>query len=85
MSDTYYSRMSISELAHVIREDWGSRGKGVNYAAKPYLDAMMCLRTVDDRYGFDDGRGIVRYFLGNASSWRGDVAKAVKAELKARL
>ena len=33
---------------------------------------------------YDSGRSIVRYFLGNAGAWRGDVAKAIKAELKRR-
>ena len=33
---------------------------------------------------YDSGRSIVRYFLGNAGTWRGDVAKAIKAELKRR-
>jgi hypothetical protein len=35
--------------------------------------------------GFDSARSVVLYFLSNASSWRGDVAKRVKAELKAHL
>lgn len=83
--DAYYSRMSLRDLANVIREDWGSKGKGVNYAAKPYLDAMATLQSINDNYMFDDGRSVVRYFLSNATSWRGDVAKAVKAELKSRL
>jgi len=32
--------MSISEIAREIRKDWSQQGKGVNYAAKPYLEAM---------------------------------------------
>ena len=85
MSDPYYRNMSVRDLAMVISEDWSSKGKGVNFAAKPYLDAMYALDTVQDAYGFDDGKSIVRYFLSNATSWRGEVAKAVKAELKSRL
>jgi hypothetical protein len=30
----------------------------------------------------DDANGIILYFLANASSWRGDTARRIKAELK---
>ena len=43
---------------------------------------MHSLRDVTDAYGYDDGRSIVMYFLANASTWRGETAKRVKAELK---
>jgi hypothetical protein len=72
---------SISDLALIIANDW----KKVNFAARPYLDAMFGLSSVDENYGFESGRSIVLYFLNNATSWKGDTAKAVKAELKARL
>jgi hypothetical protein len=49
------------------------------------LDALAGLTAVTDRYGFDDGRTIVTYFLSNASTWRGETARRVKAELKAAL
>lgn len=68
----------LSVIAAEIRKDW----KNVNYAAKPYLDAMSSLNSINDSYGMDSGKSIVLYFLSNASSWRGEVAKRVKAELK---
>lgn len=68
-------------IAHEIKRDW----KAVNYAAKPYLDAMTTLESPQDKYGFDSGKSIVAYFLSNAGSWRGDTAKRVKAELKAMI
>lgn len=71
----------LSNIAHDIRRDW----KNVNYAAKPYLAAMFELDRITDQYMFDTGRGIVAYFLSNAASWRGPVAKLIKAELKAML
>lgn len=71
----------LYEIAATIRKDW----KNVNYAAKPYLEAMSALSTVEDKYGFDSGRSIVLYFLSNAGSWRGEVAKATKLELKGLL
>ena len=52
------------------------------FAARPYLEAMACIETPDDRYGYESGRSIVTYFLANASTWRGPDAKRIKAELK---
>jgi len=72
---------SIATIAYEIKKDWSN----VNYAAKPYLDAMTALNAIDDDYYYDNGKSVVRYFLSNASSWRGDKAKAIKAELKAML
>ena len=74
--------LSLSKLANLIRRDWGAK---VNYAAKPYLDALAQLETISDKYYQDDARGIVSYFLANAGTWRGENAKAIKAELKRRI
>ena len=70
---------SLREIARDIRKDWGSK---VYFGAKPYLDAMGTLGSIDDNYGLDSGKSIVLYFLSNASTWRGDVAKSIKKELK---
>ena len=71
----------ICDIATEIVNDW----KKVNFAAKPYLDAMLSLKTIEDKYYLDDARSIITYFLSNASSWRGEKAKAIKAELKGML
>ena len=68
-------------IASDIRKDW----KNVNYGAKPYLTAMASLDSIDSMYGYDSAKSIVMYFLSNASAWRGDTAKAIKAELKAMI
>jgi len=68
----------LYEIAAEIRHDWLK----VNYAAKPYLDAMATLESASDSYGYDTAKSIVLYFLSNASSWRGETAKRIKAELK---
>jgi hypothetical protein len=70
---------TLSQIASEVRKDW----KNVNYAAKPYLDAMAQLSTINDNFYFDSGKSVVLYFLSNASSWRGEKAKEIKAELKA--
>ena len=69
----------LYEIARDIKKDW----KNVYFGAKPYLDAMATLDKVSDNYGWDSGRSIMNYFLANASTWRGDTAKRIKAELKA--
>jgi hypothetical protein len=69
----------LYEIAREIRKDW----KNVSPYAKPYLDAMSCLDSVEDSYVFDSGRSIVCYFLANAGSWRGETARRVKTELRA--
>lgn len=75
-------KRSLSTIAAEIHKDWGSK---VNYAAKPYLDAMSCIDSVNDNYGLDSGKMIVAYFLSNASTWRGEKAKEIKKELKAMI
>jgi hypothetical protein len=67
---------------HVIARDIYQAWPKVNYAAKPYLEAMRELSSINDRYGYDDARSIVLYFLSNAASFRGDNAKTLKLELK---
>lgn len=68
-------------IASEIKKEW----KNVYFGAKPYLDAMLTLNSVADKYFFDDGGDIVRYFLANAQTFRGDAAKRLKAELKEHL
>jgi hypothetical protein len=70
---------SISEIASDIRREWSN----VYFGAVPYLDAMDSLDSINDRYYEDDAKSIVAYFLSNASGFRGEKAKALKAELKA--
>lgn len=69
----------LSQIARDISADWGNK---VNYAAKPYLDAMASLDKITDNFIHDSGKSVVLYFLSNASTWRGEKAKAIKAELK---
>jgi hypothetical protein len=69
---------TISQIAREIRADWTK----VNFAAKPYLAEMLHLNTLDDACGHDSAKSIVLYFLANASTYRGEKAKALKLELK---
>ncbi len=54
---------SLATIAREIRADWSK----INYAAKPYLDAMASLDSVRDSYGYDSGKSVVLYFLSNQS------------------
>ena len=71
----------INEIASDILEDWVD----VSPHARPYLDAMVFLEDINDRYGADDAEGIILYFLTNAGRWRGPKAKALKKELRSLL
>tara|TARA_R110000824_G_scaffold1097_10_gene6029 strand:+ start:926 stop:1177 length:252 start_codon:yes stop_codon:yes gene_type:complete len=71
------SARSVGEIARDVRESWSN----VNYAAQPYLEAML----QDDgsgMYFYDTMKSVVLYFLSNATRWRGDDARRLKAELK---
>lgn len=69
---------NIAQLAEMIQKDW----KKVYFGAVPYLNAMKSLNSINDNYYEDSAWSIVNYFLANATTWRGETARAVKAKLK---
>jgi hypothetical protein len=69
----------IYEIARDIARTW----KKVNFGAVPYLEAMFSLDKITDNYGYDSGVSVVRYFMANANTFRGEDARRIKAELKA--
>jgi len=73
------SHRPIYEIAYEIKKDW----EKPYFGAVPYLEAMLTLSVLDDNFYMDSGDIIIRYFLSNASTYRGEKAKALKAELKA--
>ena len=77
--NTQTEQRAISTIAREIVKDWGPK---MYFGAKPYVNAMLQLNKITDKYGFEDGKSIVLYFLANASSWRGETARRIKAELK---
>jgi len=68
----------LSEIASEIYADWTN----VYFGATPYLEALSTLDQITDRFYEDDASDVVMYFLANATTWRGPVAKTIKAELK---
>jgi hypothetical protein len=78
------TKRPLYEIAREIRKDWRATSKnGIYFGAVPYLDAMESLTDKNSKYGYDSASSIVNYFLANASTYRGDTAKRIKAELKA--
>ena len=69
---------SISSIAYDIKKSWAKP----YFGAKPYLDAMTQLHSINDKYIFDDAKSVIMYFLANASTFRGNDAKILKLELK---
>lgn len=72
---------SIRLIASEISKAWPKP----YFGAVPYLDAMRSLDKITDIYICEDARSIILYFLSNASTFRGEAAKRLKAELKALL
>lgn len=75
------NKETLSSIAQEIMRDW----KNIYFGARPYLNAMLYLDSVNDKYGYDSGRSIVAYFLANAGTWKGPKAKEIKAKLKKML
>lgn len=69
---------SLSVIAADIRANWPKP----YFGAEPYIHAMESLSKISDMYGYDGADDIVRYFLSNASTWRGEDARRIKAELQ---
>ena len=68
----------INVIAREINEDWPKP----YFGAVPYINAMRTLIDIEDYYYEDPAREIIVYFLGNAQTWRGEVARRIKKELK---
>ena len=72
---------SLNAIAKDIRQSW----KNISFNAAPYVDALEFLNRIEDTYIVGNGVSIVEGFLTNASSFRGDDARRIKAELKEML
>lgn len=69
----------IYEIARDIKREW----LNVSPQARPYLEAMLTLSKVTDKYIYESASDIISRFLCNASSFRGAGAQTLKNELKA--
>lgn len=71
----------IRVIAREIQKDW----RNPYFGAVPYLNALLSLHDIEDQYYNDSARSVVAYFLANATTWRGENARRIKAELKGML
>lgn len=73
-------KRTFAAVARDIKKKW----KNINFAAIPYLEALLALETTDKnaKYYLDNAEDIVLRFLCNASTFRGAKAKELKTELK---
>lgn len=71
----------LQVIAFEIRKDWTNP----YFGAKPYIEAMCSLNSINDNYYADSARSVVSYFLANCGQWRGETARRIKSELKRML
>lgn len=81
MTTTSTAVRPLHEIAKEIRKDWPVAWNE-EHPAGAYLIPMSTLNKVTDNYFMDSGKSIVIYFLSNATGWRGETARRIKAELK---
>lgn len=74
---------SLNEIAREIHSECNTKAWYVY--AEAYVVPMMSLNSMSDRYYEDSAQSIVSYALANLTSWRGDTARRVKAELNGML
>lgn len=81
MTNQLTAARPIYEIAREIRSDW----RTIYFAAVPYLQAMADLDKMTDKFWADDAETVIRYFLANSSTWKGETARRIKAELNSML
>ena len=78
----YVQPRKLYRIAAEIRVKWGAK---ISPYAMPYLLAMLHLEDINSKYYEDSASSIVSYFLANATGWRGEDARRIKAELRGML
>lgn len=73
--------LPLHALARMCQRDWPR----AYFGARPYIDALLGLTSLDEPYGCETARDVVVGLLANAQTWKGPIARAVKAELTRRL
>ena len=77
-------RVTLDALARLALNDATLTGNARTYAS-PYLYALTACESMTDYYGADSARHLAMYALSNLRSWRGESARAWKAEMTSRL
>jgi hypothetical protein len=78
------SHRPLYEIAADIRKDWTAQraDRLVPRYADAYLRPMETLNSINDNYHMDTAESVVRYFLSNATTWKGETAQRIKLELR---
>lgn len=73
-------KRTFQQIARDVKSIW----MNVYSGAVPYLEALLTLDTTDPEalYGIEKAGNIARYFLANAQTFKGTVARRLKEELK---
>ena len=74
-----------SRPLYVIAADINKHWPKPYFGAKPYIYAMTALTDMHSMFGAEYANSVVMYFLSNATTWRGEHARRIKAELKSML
>ena len=78
--------MTIRDLALTIQSECWS--KSWYYAARPYVDALKTCDSTSlkgQTFHENDMLEMALYALSNLQSWRGELAREMKAELRTRI
>lgn len=75
----------LVSLVSLIRRDLQTQKKPVPFDAAPYLSALGTMNNLSDHYGVETGAQILPYLLSNLQTYKGPIARLVKAELNTRL
>jgi hypothetical protein len=77
----------LRSLGEIARDIMGSPWYKSNASiyARDYIQAMRYLTGIEDSYGLDSAYSVINYALANMNTFRGDLARSVKLELKAHL
>ena len=70
-------KRTFAAIAAEIKATW----KKPYFGAMPYIDALSTVHSSDKdaRYMYETAESLVQYFLANATYWRGEDAKRIKA------
>lgn len=80
-------QIPLTKLMWTCSYDYGQRDRTPSVHLAPYLEALTSLDSTadfDTQYMAEKVGEIIPYFLNNAQSWRGPVARSIKKELTER-
>jgi len=83
MSTQPRSISAIASEIYRLKHQW-PQGR-ISIPAEAYLGPMLSIDKITDMYDQDPARDVVAYFLNNATVWKGEDARRIKAELNAML